>query len=169
MPMRRQMSCQPQATHHYLENSKNKTIFAGRIEIDGRNQRLSHTLGGPYQGREGVARLLERRYAGHLGALSCVQQGARGMLLVPAGFLLGFMRRWRTSPDSAAKPNVLAVPKRSTPEELELHRLIAAAPSKNWQFHASDLCKLIGQAAYEPARLKTFILTDSSSRGMYFA
>ncbi len=37
----------------------------------------------------------------------------------------------------------------ATPEELELHRLIAAAPSKNWQFHASDLCKLIGQAAYD--------------------
>lgn len=75
---------------------------------------------------------------------------ARGNAAVPTGFLLGFMRQWRTSPDAAEKPRVLAVPKRSsTPEELELHRLIAAAPSKNWQFHASDLCRLIGQAAYE--------------------
>ena len=80
---------------------------------------------------------------------------ARGNAAVPAGFLLGFMRRWRTSPDAAAKPNVLAVPKRSsTPGELELQRLIAAAPSKNWQFHAGDLRNRIGQAAYDARVMK---------------
>jgi len=128
--------------------SKNKTIFAGRIEIDA----------GTNVYRTPWADLIKAAKA----SLACWNvdtqviwerflafNRARGNTAVPAGFLLGFMRRWRTSPDSAAKPNVLAVPKRSTPEELELHRLIAAAPSKNWQFHASDLCKLIGQAAYD--------------------
>jgi len=69
---------------------------------------------------------------------------------VPAGFLLGFMRKWRTSPDAAVTPNVHAVPKRAlTPEDSELHQLIAAAPSKNWQFHASDLTRAVGQAGYD--------------------
>ena len=75
---------------------------------------------------------------------------ARGNSTVPAGFLLGFMRRWRTSPYAPLNTDENAVPKSEpTPKDLELHGLIAAAPSKNWQFHASDLCRLIGQAAYE--------------------
>lgn len=62
---------------------------------------------------------------------------ARGNAAVPAGFLLGFMRRWRTSPDAVAKPSVSKTPTRGlVPEELELHRLISAAPIKNWQFRA---------------------------------
>lgn len=129
--------------------SKNKTIFAGRIEIDA----------GTNVYRTPWADLIKAAKA----SLACWNvdtqviwerflafNRARGNAAVPTGFLLGFMRRWRTSPDAAAKPNVLAVPKRSsTPEELELHRLIAAAPSRNWQFHASDLCRLIGQTAYD--------------------
>jgi len=129
--------------------SKNKTIFVGRIEIDA----------GTNVYRTPWADLIKSAKA----SLACWNvdtqviwerflafNRVRGNAAVPAGFLLGFMRRWRTSPDAAAKPNVLAVPKRSsTPEELELHRLIAAAPSKNWQFHASDLCRLIGPAAYD--------------------
>ena len=129
--------------------SKNKTIFAGRIEIDA----------GTNVYRTPWADLIKAAKA----SLACWNvdtqviwerflafNRARGNAAVPAGFLLGFMRRWRTSPDAAEKPNVLAVPRRSsTPEELKLHRLIYAAPSKNWRFHASDLCRLIGQAAYE--------------------
>jgi hypothetical protein len=33
--------------------------------------------------------------------------------------------------------------------ERELHDQIKAAPSGNRQFHESDLCRLIGQAAYD--------------------
>jgi hypothetical protein len=74
----------------------------------------------------------------------------RGNAAVPAGFLLGFMRRWRTSPNASAKPAPLALPKRaSAPKDQELQRLISAAPCKNWQFHASDLCRLIGKSAYD--------------------
>ncbi len=69
---------------------------------------------------------------------------------MPAGFLLGFMRRWRTSPDASARPDVDAAEKRAaTPKDQELQRLISAAPSKNWQFYASDLIRAVGQAGYD--------------------
>ncbi|MGL4321650.1 MAG: hypothetical protein ACRCS3_12370 [Paracoccaceae bacterium] len=35
------------------------------------------------------------------------------------------------------------------PAELELHRLIAAAPNKNREFHSADLRQPSGQAAYD--------------------
>jgi hypothetical protein len=35
------------------------------------------------------------------------------------------------------------------PKMQELHDQIRAAPSSNRQFHASALCRLIGQAAYD--------------------
>lgn len=75
---------------------------------------------------------------------------ARGNDKVPAGFLLGFMRRWRTSPsvttrlEKASKLQPLA-----DPRERQLHDQTKAAPSGNRQLHASELCRLIGQAAYE--------------------
>ena len=76
---------------------------------------------------------------------------ARGNASVPAGYLLGFMRRWRTSPSSASpkassQPEPLA---KEDPKMQKLHDHIRAAPSANRQFHASDLCRLIGQAAYD--------------------
>lgn len=128
--------------------SKNKTIFAGRIEIDA----------GTNVYRTPWADLIKAAKA----PLACWNvdtqviwdrflafNRARGNAAVPAGFLLGFMRRWRISTDAQVKPDARAVPKSaSTPKDRELHRLISAAPSKNWQFHASDLCRLIGQAVY---------------------
>lgn len=75
---------------------------------------------------------------------------ARGNEKVPAGFLLGFMRRWRTAPGTAAQPKEAPTPQRTPdPKERELHDQIKAAPSSNRQFHASDLCRLIGRAAYD--------------------
>ena len=76
---------------------------------------------------------------------------ARGNARVPAGYLLGFMRRWRTNsscmtPTSASEPEPLA---KEDSTMQELHDQIRAAPSSNRQFHASDLCRLIGQAAYD--------------------
>jgi hypothetical protein len=74
---------------------------------------------------------------------------ARGNNKVPAGFLLGFMRQWRTSPASVGRQDAAPEPQRAPdPRERELHDQIKAAPSVNRQFHASDLCRLIGQAAY---------------------
>jgi hypothetical protein len=76
---------------------------------------------------------------------------ARGNDDVPAGFLLGFMRRWRTSPGTVSRPEAASTPAERAPDprERELHDQIKAAPSGNRQFHASDLCRLIGQAAYD--------------------
>ena len=75
---------------------------------------------------------------------------ARGNNKVPAGYLLGFMRRWRNSPGTADRPEEAPTHQRaSDPRERELHDQIKAAPSGNRQFHASDLCQLIGQAAYD--------------------
>lgn len=74
----------------------------------------------------------------------------RGKDKVPAGFLLGFMRRWRTSPSTMSRPEAAPAPKAEfNPRERELSDQIKAAPSRNRQFHASDLCQLIGQAAYD--------------------
>jgi hypothetical protein len=75
---------------------------------------------------------------------------ARGNDKVPAGFLLGFMRRWRTSPGAATRPQETpACQTAQHPLERKLHEQIKAAPISNRQFHASDLCRLIGRAAYD--------------------
>ena len=75
---------------------------------------------------------------------------SRGNGKVPAGFLLGFMRRWRNSPGTPPRPEVKPSQKRvADPKERELLRQMQAAPTANRQFHASDLCRLIGHAAYE--------------------
>lgn len=75
---------------------------------------------------------------------------ARGNSEVPAGLLLGFMRRWRTPPGAATRPEAPPAPQPDhDPRERQLHEQIKAAPSSNRQFRASDLCRVIGQAAYD--------------------
>ena len=98
------MPCGPWVLHLKLEpkESKNKTIFAGRIEI-GTGTNVYHT---PWAGLIKAAKT----------SLACWNvdtqviwerfltfNRARGNAAVPAGFLLGFMRSWRTSPDAAAR------------------------------------------------------------------
>ena len=129
--------------------SKNKTIFAGRIEI-GADTNVYRTPWADLIKAAKVAlpcwnvdtqAIWERFLAFNL---------ARGNARVPAGFLLGFMRRWRTSPDTVSRPEAAPMPEQSPdPRERELHDQIKAAPSRNRQFHASDLCRFIGQAAYD--------------------
>jgi hypothetical protein len=130
--------------------SKNKTIFAGKIEI-GRVTNVYHT---PWADLIKAAKV----------SLACWNidpqaiwerflafNRARGNATVPAGFLLGFMRRWRSSSPRVATTlaATLASQRSVEPREQELHDQIRAAPSSNRQFHASDLCRLIGPAAYE--------------------
>jgi len=75
---------------------------------------------------------------------------ARGNDKVPAGFLLGFMRRWRTKPGAAPRPVAAPAPRSAPdPTQQELQDQIKAAPIANRQFHASDLCRAIGKAAYD--------------------
>jgi hypothetical protein len=131
-------------------DSKNKTIFVGKIEI-GEGTNVYHT---PWADLIKAAKV----------SLACWNidpqaiwerflafNRARGNATVPAGFLLGFMRRWRSSsPHVATTLAATLAPQRSVePKEQELHDQIRAAPSFNRQFHASDLCRLIGPAAYE--------------------
>ena len=64
--------------------------------------------------------------------------------------LLGLMRRWRISPRAAARPHETSEPPRvQDSREREPIEQIKAAPSSNRQFHASDLCRVIEQAAYD--------------------
>jgi len=127
----------------------NKTIFTGQINID--------DFSNVFQTR--WAELIKAAKS----ALPCWNvdtqviwerflafNRARGNSKVPAGFLLGFMRRWRTSPGAATRPPApQAPPPVQDPLERALHEQIKAAPSSNRQFHASDLCRVIGQAAYD--------------------
>ena len=129
--------------------SKNKTIFAGRIEIDARAN-VYHT---PWAEMIKAAKTSLACWNVDTQAIwdrFLAFNKARGNSAVPAGFLLGFMRKWRSSAGAGTWPIADAKPQRVLdPAKQELHRLIAAAPSKNRQFHASDLCKLIGQAVYD--------------------
>lgn len=130
--------------------SKNKTIFAGKIEIDGVTN-VYHT---PWADLIKAAKVSLACWNVDTQAIwerFLAFNRARGNAAVPAGFLLGFMRRWRSSSPRVATPHAATLaPQRSVePKEQELHYQIQAAPSFNREFHASDLCRLIGPAAYE--------------------
>lgn len=135
-------------TSLYKENT-NKTIFSGQININDKSNVF----------RTCWAELIKAAKT----ALPCWNvdtqviwerflafNRARGNDHVPAGFLLGFMRRWRKSPGEVPRQITPAVPEKLLdPREQELLAQIAAAPSVNRRFHASDLCRAIGQVAYD--------------------
>jgi len=135
-------------TSLYKENI-NKTIFSGQININAKSNVF----------RTCWAELIKAAKT----ALPCWNvdtqviwdrflafNRARGNDTVPAGFLLGFMRRWRKSPGDVPRQITPPTPEKPLdPRERELMDHINAAPSTNRQFHASDLCRAIGQAAYD--------------------
>jgi hypothetical protein len=129
--------------------SKNKTIFAGKIEIDAASN-VYHT---PWAEMIKAAKTSLACWNVDTQAIwdrFVAFNKARGNSAVPAGFLLGFMRKWRSSAGVVTRSISDARSRRAPdPSEQELHRLIAAAPSKNREFHASDLRRLIGHAAYD--------------------
>jgi hypothetical protein len=130
-------------------DSKNRTIFAGRIEIDAQ----SNVYQTPWAEMIKAAKTSLACWNVDTQAIwdrFVAFNKARGNAAVPAGFLLGFMRKWRTSAVAAARPISAAKPLRVfDPAELGLQHLIVAAPSKNREFHASDLLRVIGQTAYD--------------------
>jgi hypothetical protein len=131
-----------------FREESHKTIFAGKINI-GETQSVFQT-----------------RWAGLIkaakSALPCWNVDTqviwerfiafnrqRGNVSVPAGYLLGFMRRWRNAPKAVQEEKsetVKAVP--VDPVQAEFAALIRAAPVRNRQFHEADLCRAIGQEAY---------------------
>lgn len=81
----------------------------------------------------------------------------RGHTAVPAGYLLGFMRRWRASPSvpgNVALREGLRPPADVAQQELLLWS--KAAPSANWRYHGADLRRVIGDRAYE-ARIAALV------------
>jgi hypothetical protein len=130
-------------------DSKNKTIFAGRIELGA----VTNVYRTPWADMIKAAK----------AALPCWNvdtqaiwdrfvafNKARGNAAVPAGFLLGFMRKWRTQPGQSTRTRTDHKPTPGlAPVPQELHRLIRGAPGHNRHFHGSDLIRLIGQAAYD--------------------
>lgn len=129
--------------------SKNKTIFAGRIEIEA----ARNVYQTPWADLIKTAKTSLACWNVDTQAIwdrFVAFNKARKNSVVPAGFLLGFMRKWRSSAGAGTRSIADAKPGRVLdPAEQELRRLIAAAPSKNREFHASDLRRLIGQVAYD--------------------
>lgn len=130
-------------------DSHNKTIFAGRIEV-GMETNVYRT---PW------VELIKTAKA----ALPCWNvdtqaiwerflafNRARGNAAVPAGFLLGFMRKWRASPTARHRVQATAEPvTHEPPQNPELVALTRSAPTANRYFHEADLCREIGKPAYE--------------------
>ena len=125
-------------------DSKNKMMFAGKIEI-GAGSNVHRT---PW------ADLIKAAKA----ALPCWNvdtqviwdafrafNRARGNVEVPAGYLLGFMRKWRSSGVTLPRPEPERVLR---PREQEAAELIRLAPVTNWRFHEQDLERRIGREAY---------------------
>jgi hypothetical protein len=125
--------------------SKNKMMFAGKIELGG----MSNVHRTPWAAMIKAAKT----------ALPCWNvdtqviwdafrtfNRAKGKEEVPAGFLLGFMRKWRTAgtvvKPSQAEPVLDAA-------NAEVAALIRHAPVKNWRFHELDLQRIIGREAYD--------------------
>ena len=130
--------------------SNNKTIFTGRIAIDaGTNVYWTPWADLIKAAKVSLAcwnvdtQIIWERFLAF--------NRARGNAAVPAGFLLGFMRRWRTGPSTVPPTPPEAVNSLSpyNPKLKELHEQISAAPSSNRQFHASDLRRIIGQTGYD--------------------
>jgi len=73
----------------------------------------------------------------------------RGQEAVPAGYLLGFMRKWRGSGGGFRPSPPPQAAKSISPVASKLQRLMAPAPFINRYFHEADLKRAIGNDRYE--------------------
>lgn len=130
-------------------NSRNKTIFSGRIEINAKTN-VYHT---PWAD-------LIRAAKSSLACWNVDTQAiwnrflafnkARGNAAVPAGFLLGFMRKWRARRTSDHIFQSEPIPTTPMPKQNSgLTDLIRFAPTANRHFHELDLRRKIGNPAYD--------------------
>ena len=134
----------------YIE-THNKTVFSGQINIDA-DANVFRTCWADAIKAAKTALPCWNVDIQHIWERFLAFNRARGNALVPAGYLLGFMRKWRTSPGQpphATQAPPSALPQPIHPEQRKLLEQIKAAPSDNRQFHAYDLCRRIGQAAYD--------------------
>ena len=128
----------------YIEDS-NKTIFSGTIRVD----RFDPGMTARWLSMIGRAKTtLPCRAADnrHIWERFREFNQQRGQAAVPAGYLLGFMRKWRTaaltSTPTVEGGAVISSKKR------ELQSLIAKAPFENRHFHERDLKLAIGESLY---------------------
>ena len=132
----------------YKEDS-NKNVFAGTIRVDCETsttpprllaliRRAKTTL--PCRGAD----------SRHIWDRFREFNRRRGNDAVPAGYLLGFMRKWKAEGLWTPPAVVLS----DSPPQQELQRLIAKAPFANRHFHESDLKRAIGEDCYEERALQ---------------
>lgn len=127
--------------------SKNKTIFTGRIEIaDGTNVYRTPWAELIKAAKASLAcwnvdtQVIWERFV----AFNRVRRHAA----VPAGFLLGFMRKWRVSGTyPILSPQRIEAPVSSG--EAQAAALARPAPFQNRHFHERDLERLLGREMYE--------------------
>ncbi|MBL4929405.1 hypothetical protein [Fuscibacter oryzae] len=125
-------------------DSKNKMMFAGKIEI-GAGSNVHRTPWGDLIKAAKTALPCWNVDTQVIWDAFRAFNRARGNEQVPAGYLLGFMRKWRSSGTTLPRPE----PERALgPKEQEAADLIRLAPVKNWRFHERDLERRIGREAY---------------------
>lgn len=131
-------------------DSKNKMMFAGKIEIGAVSNVLRTPWGDLIKAAKAALPCWNVDTQAIWDAFRAFNR-ARGNDEVPAGYLLGFMRKWRTVPRETQKvankplPEAAPVP----PNITEAQVLARPAPARNRHFHRMDLERLIGRVAYE--------------------
>ena len=130
----------------YMEDS-HKSIFSGTIVLDREGcQRADRWLALISAAKTGLpCRGMDSR---HIWERFRSFNRRRGNDSVPAGYLLGFMRKWRASGAVVPASVALGPPQEMTERQRELQALIALAPVANRQFHECDLRRKIGEQAY---------------------
>lgn len=148
----------------YKEDS-NKNVFSGMIVLD---RRLAPRSGRWLALISRAKATLPCRHADSRHIWERFQEfnRRRGNDAVPAGYLLGFMRRWRAS-EASRLPALAPVACGMSEEQRALHEIIASAPIANRQFHESDLQRLIGAESYRlrvADTMKTYGCSEFSAK-----
>ena len=130
----------------YKEDS-NQNVFFGTIRVDcGKKAAPPRWLA--LIGRAKTTLPCRRVESRHIWDRFREFNRRRGNEAVPAGYLLGFMRKWQGKGMGDAPASVARSALSISPLQQELQRLIAQAPLGNRQFHESDLRARIGPGAY---------------------
>ncbi len=125
-------------------DSKNKMMFAGKIEI-GASANVHRTPWGDLIKAAKTALPCWNVDTQVIWDAFRAFNRARGNEQVPAGYLLGFMRKWRSA--GTTRPQV-EHERVLGPREQEAADLIRLAPVQNWRFHERDLERRVGREAY---------------------
>lgn len=127
-----------------FRDSKNKMMFAGKIEIGSASNVHRTPWGDLIKAAKAALPCWNVDTQAIWNAFRAFNR-ARGNAEVPAGYLLGFMRKWRSSGTTTPRSE----PERALgPGEQEAADLIRLAPVSNWRFHEQDLERRIGRKAY---------------------